>query len=346
MRATGGFLRQRDRAMDDATLPDVSGRDDVIEDHTSRGRGTGRTAGSTRRSPEELLLVVNARAGGDDRLLAAATDAFEQSGARTRIVEIDASDAHRDVLREYGPHSDGIVVAGGDGTISRLLPDLVSLSRPLGILPAGTANDLARTLKIPDDGAAAARIVLEGATRRIDLGLANGIYFCNAAGIGASVSVSRELDRLDKATLGVLAYARAAWRVLRRTSGFRTRIRGGEALGYRGRATQVTVANGVHYGGGMTIHESATIDDGALDVLVVRPRPLMHYVCHFFAFRHGRYDGNAPVWSARTQSIEVRTRHRRACALDGEVRTRTPVEFSVDRNVLEVFAPAGQEGES
>ncbi|HSN71021.1 MAG TPA: YegS/Rv2252/BmrU family lipid kinase [Steroidobacteraceae bacterium] len=290
-------------------------------------------------APRTLTVLVNPKAGGEREQLAAATDALGRAGTTLRLVDMDPAGSHLGPLREQAPAIDGIVVAGGDGTVSRLLPELVALGKPVGVLPMGTANDLARTLGIPFDGAGAAEVILQGTTRPIDLGRANGIYFCNAAGIGASVQVSRELDRTEKSAWGVLAYGRAVWRVLERAPGFRVSVDCSDGVTYHGRATQVTIANGVHYGGGMTVHETAAIDDGELDLLVLRPESPLHYLRHFLAFRRGRYQRAAAVWAGRAHRVEVRTARARDCALDGEIRTRTPVAISIERHALEVFVP-------
>jgi diacylglycerol kinase family enzyme len=168
------------------------------------------------------------------------------------------------------------------------------------------------------------------------------LHFCNAIGIGASVDVSREMSSNEKARFGVMAYARAVWRVLGRSSGFRVTVTG-EGLQHAGRAVQVTIANGVHYGGGMTVHETAAIDDGQLDALIVRPRSVMEYLRHFFAFKFGRFSGHAPVSIGRSPHITVTTTRPRACALDGEVRTQTPLEVSVLAAALEILVPAASE---
>jgi YegS/Rv2252/BmrU family lipid kinase len=293
--------------------------------------------------PHRLILLFNPKAGGDDGLLAAATNAFDRSGTKTALIEIDSDGAYRRELRERGPDSDGVVVAGGDGTFNHLLTDLIALGKPVGLLPMGTANDLARTLRIPADGEQAAQLVLGGHVRTIDVGTANGIPFCNAAGIGVSVQVTRELSSSAKSVFGVLAYARAAWRVLKRARGFRVDVAGDDGIAFHGRALQVTIANGVHYGGGMTVHESAAIDDRSLDLIVVRPRKASQLIRHFLAFRRGRYAGAAPVWAGRTRKVEVATRRPRDCALDGEIRTRTPLVVEVKPAALRMFAPSQEE---
>ena len=91
----------------------------------------------------------------------------------------------RDIARLHQT-ADAVIVCGGDGSISSAAPAIMESGLPLGIVPAGTANDLARTLSIPLDHAAAADLIVRGYTRRIDVGLVNGHAFFNVESIGLS----------------------------------------------------------------------------------------------------------------------------------------------------------------
>src|SRR5690606_40191112 len=134
------------------------------------------------------------------------------------------------------------------------------------LLPLGTANDFARTLGIPSDLAAAADVIVEGRTRRVDVGVVNGRHFLNAAGIGFSTDLHRELPSWAKRTLGPLAYPLGVVRRWRRHRPFAVEILGDD-LRLAKRVIQVTVANGRYYSGGMLAQRHAHIDDALLDLL-------------------------------------------------------------------------------
>ncbi|WP_265094641.1 diacylglycerol kinase family protein, partial [Enterobacter hormaechei] len=110
------------------------------------------------------------------------------------------------VIRELTGVVDAIVVGGGDGSINAVLEGALAARLPLGILPLGTANDLARTLGIPPDPVAAAGIIQAGYLRQIDLGRVNGHLFANVASLGLSVELTRRLTGALKRRWGRLGY--------------------------------------------------------------------------------------------------------------------------------------------
>jgi YegS/Rv2252/BmrU family lipid kinase len=231
-----------------------------------------------------------------------------------------------------------VVIGGGDGTLSAAAGALVEAGLPVGVVPLGTANDLARTLKLPTDPAEACRVIGLGHSKRIDLGVVNGKYFFNAASIGLSVEVSRKLTRGAKGRWGWFAYLAAAARVLRHARAFTAEVRaGGET--HRARTVQITVGNGRHYGGGLTVAEDAAIDDGQLDLYCLEVDRWWQLLRLLPALRSGTLSGHDGVQSWRATEFEVATRHPRPVSADGEIITSSPARFSVLRSALTVFVP-------
>src|SRR4051794_32325460 len=157
-----------------------------------------------------------------------------------------------DVVRRHADRLDLVVVGGGDGSMNAAVDGVVAVNLPLGVLPLGTANDLARTLGLPTDLAGACRVIADGHTRRIDLGWVNGKHFFNAASLGLSVAISRQMAPEVKSRWGVLAYGITALRTLWSARPFRADIRvNGER--HRVQTVQIVVGNGVYFGGGMAV---------------------------------------------------------------------------------------------
>ncbi|MHC5722287.1 MAG: diacylglycerol kinase family protein, partial [Nostoc sp.] len=88
-----------------------------------------------------------------------------------------------------------VIIGGGDGTLNAAVDALVDTQLPLGILPLGTANDLARTLEIPNSLSEACKIIAYRNLHRIDLGWVNGKHFFNVASLGLSVKITERLTK-------------------------------------------------------------------------------------------------------------------------------------------------------
>jgi diacylglycerol kinase (ATP) len=106
------------------------------------------------------------------------------------------------------------VIGGGDGTISKTLPQLLKLGKPFAVLPLGTANDFARTIELPME-MQAAEVALTGRKHRIDVGLANGHPYLNVASVGVASRVAAHQSKDLKRKWRVLAYAIALMRSVR-----------------------------------------------------------------------------------------------------------------------------------
>jgi len=283
------------------------------------------------------LLIVNEqsrRASEIDPFVAA----LEQGGLALRREPYQPGEALGTLIRELQDEVGSVILGGGDGTMNAAADALRETGLPFGILPLGTANDLAQTLHIPLAGAEAARVILAGNIRKLDLGAVNGKAFFNVASVGLSVAVTRQLTGVMKRRLGVLAYPLAAVAALLRTGPFRALLRAdGEEITVR--TMQIAVGNGRHYGGGMVIDAKAAIDDGQLNVYSLEPRPGLHLLLMARAFRAGEHDRLKGVRTLTCRSLDVTTRRPRDVSADGEIVTRTPAHFTVLPEAVQVFAP-------
>ena len=241
-------------------------------------------------------------------------------------------------IRAHAAKVDRVVLAGGDGTMNAAAPALLETGLPFAIIPLGTGNDLARTLGVPEDPAAAARVAAEGRLRAIDVGLANDVPFFNVASVGFGVDLTRALTGDAKRRWGKLGYAVAGLRVLARMRPFSAAIRCGDEV-VRSRTVHIAVGNGRHYGGGMTVGERTEIDDGKLDVFSLEVGSVWSLLRLLPSLRRGDHGRWHEVLTAEGAEVEIRTRRRRAVNTDGEITTRTPVLFRVLRHAVRVYVP-------
>jgi len=242
-------------------------------------------------------------------------------------------------IERCGDKADFVVIAGGDGSLNAAAPALIDSGLPLGILPGGTANDLARTLGLPLDMIGAAKVIAAGRIRAIDVGEVNGKPFFNVASLGMSASLADRLTRETKRRWGRLAYALTATEVLIEARRFGAVIRPDEGDEVTVRSLQIAVGNGRHYGGGMIVEETARIDDGRLDLYSLEFRDIWKLPFMAFAFRKGRHGLADDVRTMSGPGFEIRTREPMPVNADGEIVTQTPAVFRVRPGAIRVFVP-------
>ena len=284
-----------------------------------------------------LLLNRNARSGSSsiDGVLAT----FARHGISVTENDCDGAAAMADVIRSGKDAFDLVVVGGGDGTLNCAAPAIVETGLPLGILPLGTANDLARTLGIDPDPVRAAETIAAGFTRVIDLGEVNGRFFFNVASIGFSAELARELTAEAKRRWGTLGYALSSARLLLRTRPFTAFIEHDGRI-ERVKTVQISIGNGRHYGGGMTVATEAEPDDGCFHVYSLEVDHWWRLLALAPALKRGTHGSWRDVRVFTASKLTVRTRRRRAVNTDGELTTATPAVFRLRPKAVRVFAPA------
>ncbi|MDP4026714.1 lipid kinase [Methylobacterium sp. NEAU 140] len=286
--------------------------------------------------PRRALLICNAKARNGALPLDAVRDVLRAGGIEPVEPAPDAD--CQATIRDYAERVDLVILGGGDGTMNAAAPALVDTRLPLGILPLGTANDLARSLGLPLDPMAAARFIPTARAHPVDLGWVNGHYYFNVASIGFSAELAGELTAESKKRWGVLGYAVAAVRVLRRVRPFTVTIEH-DGTTEKVVTIQVSVGNGRHYGGGMTVEEGATVDDGKLDFYSLEIAHWWRLLALLPALRRGTHGRAADVRAFQTREIRLTTRRPRPVNTDGELTTHTPAHFKVLPKILSIYAP-------
>ena len=288
--------------------------------------------------PRRALLIVNEKSRNGAANLEASRERLKAYGIEPIYRACERREDLSRLIVEQGKEVDLVVIGGGDGTINAAAEGVIEEGLPLGILPLGTANDLARTLGVPPDLDAAARIIAAGRTRRIDLGLVNGQPFFNVASLGLSAELAQELTSDAKRRFGRLSYAIAAVRVLSRARPFSAIISSPEGTA-RVRTLQIAVGNGRYYGGGNAVEKNAAIDDQHLDLYSLEVKRAWTLALMARSFRSGEHGAWEEVRAIRAKAFEVRTRRPRDVNADGEIVTRTPARFSIRPAAVRVFAP-------
>ena len=290
---------------------------------------------SAERKRALMLLNPNARRGA---LAVSQVDRLQAQGVSIVLEQFQSREEMTADIERQAANFDMVIVCGGDGTIASAAPAVLKTGLPMGILPLGTANDLARTLGIPFNLEAAADVIARGKPRRIDVGTVNGFPFFNVASLGLAVDVAERLTPQDKKQWGALGYAFRAAQVLAAARPFSAVIKS-KRQRMRVRTLQIAVGNGRHYGGGTVIHEDARIDDGHLDLYSLDPKSVWKLALMFDAFRRGRHGAWEEVETSQCTDFWVHTRKPMPINTDGDLVTQTPAHFRVHPRAVEVFAP-------
>jgi lipid kinase YegS len=288
---------------------------------------------------KKARLILNGKVAGNDAIRAAVARQRE-AGHRIEVrVTWEKGDVRR-FVSEAGK-VDLLIAAGGDGTLNEIVYGLMDLSettRPiLGIVPLGTANDFATGCGIPRDPEKALALCLKGEGVPIDVGKANNHWFINAAssGFGAEVTAttSPELKRL----LGPAAYTVMGAILAINLHHYQGRL----TLPDReitGSGLVAIVGNGRQTGGGIQVAPRACIDDGLLDVLVVRQISPTALLAAARELQQLPPDGDyVSYW--QTPWLEVHPEEAIPVNLDGEPLHFSTVRYEAVPKAIQLIVP-------
>ena len=295
--------------------------------------------------PMAVTFVVNPLAGGGraPRVLAELNRRQREIGkAIGESIEIRMTMApgHGELLaRQAADAGSRIVVAvGGDGLIHEVVNGLQGSQATLGIVPAGSGNDIVRALGIPMSPARAVEVLCKGCVRQIDLGRIGDRCFVGFAGMGLD-ALSVSLARQSCAPLkGRLLYA---WGVLRAIRRYRPLAMALDAEGRQisGRGWILVAANTPNFGGGMVIAPEARLDDGLLDMNVLLDVSRVEFLSLFLRVLLKRPTTDPRLKRFQAKSARITGDPALLIQADGEILGHLPAEIRVMPRALPVITP-------
>lgn len=301
--------------------------------------------------PRVVAIVANARAGtvlemGDERFHQWMNAAFEAYGIRPQIDLLSHEEIASRVDTLIEQEDRDVFVAGGDGTIFRLLPRLAEARRPVGIIPLGTVNLLGRDLGVHDAIDAVARAYRNRSSQRVSLGAVNGILFHSNVGIGILGRMARERERArgEFPFSRAFSFAMAALRTLIYARPFNVRLASaGREESFE--ADAVLVTNNIFDG---MPWRRENLDARILECHVLAARGFANRLSMIWAVLRGRWREHPALRSflVRELTIAPRQRHRMSVAIDGEsFRLDAPLAFSVAPQAVRFYGMRGDEAE-
>src|SRR4030042_578274 len=219
-----------------------------------------------------ILVVVNPAAGGGKtlRLLPRIKRWLSESPHEFSFSIPGSPDEMRSEITKASARGiDAILLSGGDGTVHDALPAILSANIPFGYLPGGRGNDFVRNIGLTADLRKSCRIPSNPLFHQLDLPIINQTPFISTAYVGFDAEVNRLANDGKGCFGGKLGYTICVLKSLRNFKPFEIEMTI-DGHRFRERVMLITVANGPYYGGGMKIAPQAIMDDGVLDICIVK----------------------------------------------------------------------------
>jgi diacylglycerol kinase (ATP) len=256
---------------------------------------------------------------------------YELTTLRTGSIE-DIYEGLKDA-REY----DCILASGGDGTINHVVNAMAknNLDIPLGVFPAGTANDFANHLRIPKNVADVCKIINDGKTAEICLGEVNGRYFVNVAAAGLLTDISQKIDINLKNTLGKMAYYIKGLEKLPEFKPIEITIKSGDTV-IKEKLFLFVLLNG-SMAGGITLAPDASVEAEELSFVGIKSCNLLDLFNLFIKLiRYEHLESNHVIY-LRGKEFLIDCSDKIDTDIDGEKGPEFPLDIKVSNKKLKVF---------
>jgi YegS/Rv2252/BmrU family lipid kinase len=288
-----------------------------------------------------LLFVVNPVSGGKEKndWEASICEHFKDKPHRIEFLLLTGKEDEAAIRHQIATIRPSRVVAvGGDGTVKMVAGLLRDTDLAMGIIPAGSANGMARELNIPDDPNAALDIITDGSCKKLDLVSINDKDICfHLSDMGLNAMLVKYFEQ--SGTRGMLGYARSVFRVLWGKKAIHATIKT-DAGEIRRTAFMIVIANARTYGTGAIINPKGRMDDGVFEVVVVRKvsiAEIFKMVVTHKPFNPKRTE------IFQTKNLKLTTRRKAYFQVDGELIGKVD---SVEAHILpqSVFMMLPKEG--
>jgi diacylglycerol kinase (ATP) len=264
--------------------------------------------------PSRILFIINPSSGSDNTDWKKVLDDYFKDVAHEHLFyelpgECKIDDIKKEI-KEKKPQK--VVAVGGDGTVKLAAEALVGTDIPLGILPAGSANGLAKELNIPADGKKALDVICSAHEHSIHLLKVNDEWCIHLSDIGFNAYIVKEFE--NQQGRGMWNYIKASFKVLFRHSKLQVSMEvNGKAI--KKMAVMIVLANGTSYGTGALINPKGKIDDELFEVIVIKKISLSEL---FKMIVTHKPFNPAKTELFQTKQVSITSKHKAYFQVDGE----------------------------
>ncbi|MFL5488262.1 MAG: diacylglycerol/lipid kinase family protein [Gemmatimonadaceae bacterium] len=280
---------------------------------------------------ERVLLIANPGSRRAARILPKAVQAFLDAEVECDVSRTDAP-GHATTLAKTNAHKyDAVFTLGGDGTVMEVLSALAHQGPPVGVLAGGTANVVARTLRIPLNPSRAVPLLLEGDIATMDLGrLGDGRRFAIGVGVGLDATMMSEAPAHLKKWFGFIAYLIGGYKAVLRNQRFDLRLTI-DGVAYDRSASAVLVANfGAVLNDLVAFGDGIVHDDGVLNACVFSPDNVWDALRILVRMVRKDFSPDRCLFYKSGREFHIETTPPMPAQADGELLAGSPLSVSVD----------------
>jgi diacylglycerol kinase (ATP) len=291
-------------------------------------------------NPIKLLFIINPGSGSNKNDWGKIFPDFfkDKPSCNIELFELPR-DSDQSVIRKKidAAQADIVVAVGGDGTVKLVAESLQNTKTALGIIPAGSANGLAKELGIPEDPEKALELLIDGNVKTIHLTRVNDQLCIHLSDMGFNAYLVKKFE--DEQSRGMWGYLKAAFRVIWQYQKMSVRIQTDKEEVSR-MAAMVVIANATKYGNGVVINPLGSLYDNMFEVVVIRKISL----AEIFKMRFWQ-KGFDPAKTEffQTRSLNIQSKHHVYFQVDGEVMRKTKsVKAEIRENALKIVVPKNE----
>jgi len=290
----------------------------------------------------KILVVTNPVAGGGKTLRFLPKIKRWLSGSvHEFLFEIteSAAEMRSRILNASAQGIDAILLSGGDGTVHQALPAIAETDLPFGFLPCGRGNDFARNIGLTMDLKNNCSLLSDPSFQKLDLPSVNQVPFVSIAYVGFDAEVNHLANRQKGYFDGTLGYIVCVLKALRNFKPFNVEMTIDDEA-WRGRVMMVSVANAPFYGGGMKIAPDAKMNDGVLNICIVKEISKLELLQQFPKVFQGTHISHPRIMMKTGQRIKIRSEEQREIFADGEYAGSLPAECTIGDQTVRILSPA------